>query len=59
MTIENFSNSSRGNDDVKFVDLNLDKTKLVDTNPTAKVFDSEISKKMKNVELLIKIKIVV
>ena len=41
-----------GNDDVKFVDLNLDKTKLVDTNPTAKVFDSEISKKIEKCRII-------
>ena len=41
------------NDDSKFVDLNLDKTRLIDKIPSANVQDSEISKKNRKMSAII------
>ena len=40
------------NDDSKFVDLNLDKTRLIDKIPSANVQDSEISKKIEKCRII-------
>ena len=41
-----------GGDDVKFVDLNLTKTKLVEKNPSANVDELEITKKIEKCRIL-------
>ena len=47
---------SGGNEDSKFVDLNLDKTKLIDKSPSANVIDSELAKKIEKCKIIDKTK---
>ena len=41
-----------GSDDVKFVDLSLDKTKMINTNPSANVNQSDIGKKIEKCRII-------
>lgn len=41
-----------GSDDVKFVDLSLDKTKMINTNPSANVNQSDIGKNIEKCRII-------